>query len=1087
MCLKLFKKGGKLFLTLCFLSLCLIQTTALYAQDKTTSGFTIKMTQASLIEVFEYIKSHSDFAFIYGEPIKNSPVKKNVNLKGKTIDEVLDALSTLYGVTYQKTGHTISVKEEVKKRETLRGVIRDEHNLTVPGATIVLKGTSEGTTSDLDGVFTIQAIPNQDQLEINFMGYKPQLVTANTTMEIQLKVDQTSLDEIVVIGYGTAKRSDLTGAVSTVKEKELTSYTVTDPLQALQGRVAGVSVSQNTGEPSGDYSIRIRGVNSILGGNSPLIIVDGIPQNSSSIGSYDIESMEILKDASATAIYGSRGANGVILITTKKGKSGETVVNYNFDYGIQKQIKKLDLMNEREWASFYNEYLVNAKILEQAPFSKADLDKMGKGTDWQDLMFKSAPISSHNLNLSGSKEKLHYYVSGTLLKRDGIVPNSSFDKKNVRTNLSMPVKNWLDINLQMGYSALVGFNQSQGGGAAGSSLMSAIYAASPHFYPYDENGDYKELRTWFPWSSHELRNPMNIVNESKYKTDNRLSNINSSFVLKPLPGLTLKTIFGYENSDSRYESYTTQKYIYSSNSASLSATRSETAINENILNYKVTVADKHHIDVMGAYTNQSYKMKYLQASGNTFLSDISEVYDLGSAEIMNSPNSSFTKWVLQSYLGRLNYNFDEKYYLTASIRADGSSRYTKGNQWGYFPSVAVAWRASNEKFLMPILEQLRISDLKLRSSYGVTGSTAINPYATQNILTTGKTATENGNYSYYAPGTVYPGNLKWETTTQWDFGLDLAFLNNRINFSIDIYRKLTEDMLNRVFLPSSSGYKNTIRNIGSMSNRGIELMLDATIVDQEDFGITAQVNFARNVNKIEKLANGDDIFGSTHTGYASGTTTILREGQPLGAFYLYKDEGLDEEGRLKYKDFNGDGTYSDNEDRYLAGSPFPDFTYGLNTNIRYKDFELSMFWQGSKGNKVYNISEMRNYSYSQGMNIEKGVYYNSWREGQDNSNAYYPRIERVGVLRHSDRFLEDASYLRLKNIALTYNLPVHKMSKAFFTSLSVYVSAQNILTFTKYKGVDPEVNSKNSDIDSAIDHFTYPNTKSFTFGLKAQF
>lgn len=1087
MCLKLFKKGRKLFLTLCFVALCFVPSAALYAQDKTNSDFTIKMNQASLIEVFDFIKSHSDFTFIYGEQVKNSPLKKNVNLKGKTIEEILDSLSTLYGVTYQKTGHTISVKEEVKKRETLRGVIRDENNLTIPGATIVLKGTTVGTTSDLDGAFTIQAIPHQDQLEIHFIGYKPQVVTATATMNIQLKVDQTSLDEIVVIGYGTAKRSDLTGAVATVKDKELTSYTVTDPLQALQGRVAGVSVSQNTGEPSGDYSIRIRGVNSILGGNSPLIIVDGIPQNSSSIGSYDIESMEILKDASATAIYGSRGANGVILITTKKGKSGETVVNYNFDYGIQKQIKKLDLMNEREWASFYNEYLVNAKILEQAPFSAEELDQMGKGTDWQDLMFKSAPISSHNLNLSGSKEKLHYYVSGTLLKREGIIPNSSFDKKNVRTNLSMPVKNWLDVNLQMGYSALVGFNQSQGGGAAGSSLMSAIYAASPHFYPYDENGDYKELRTWFPWSSHELRNPMNIVNESKYKTDNRLSNINSSFVLKPLPGLTFKTIFGYENSDSRYESYTTQKYIYSSNSASLNAIRSETAINENILNYKMTVADKHHIDVMGAYTNQSYKMKYLQASGNTFLSDISEVYDLGSAEIMNSPNSSFTKWVLQSYLGRLNYNFDEKYYLTASIRADGSSRYTKGNQWGYFPSVALAWRASNEKFLVPILAQLSISDLKLRSSYGVTGSTAINPYATQNILTTGKTATENGNYSFYAPGTVYPGNLKWETTTQWDFGLDLAFLNNRINLSVDVYRKLTEDMLNRVFLPSSSGYKNTIRNIGSMSNRGIEFMLDATIVDQEDFGITAQVNFARNVNKIEKLANGDDIFGSTHTGYASGTTTILREGQPLGAFYLYKDEGLDEEGRLQYKDFNGDGTFSDKEDRYLAGSPFPDFTYGLNTNIRYREFELSMFWQGSKGNKVYNISEMRNYSYSQGMNIEKGVYYNSWREGQDNSNAYYPRIEQVGVLRHSDRFLEDASYLRLKNIALTYNLPVHKMSKVIFTSLSVYVSAQNILTFTKYKGVDPEVNSKNSDIDSAIDHFTYPNTKSFTFGLKAQF
>ncbi|MGG5506143.1 MULTISPECIES: SusC/RagA family TonB-linked outer membrane protein [unclassified Myroides] len=1087
MYLKLSKEYRKLFLCLCFVSLCFLQPLEAVAQEKNKSEFTIQMNQASIIDVFDYIKAHSDFTFIYGDPIKSNAIKKNINLQNKSLDEVMRYLATTYAVSYHKLGNTISVKLEDRKPETVIGVIRDENNLTVPGATIVLKGTTQGTTSDLDGKFSLQAVPTVDQLEINFIGYKTQVVVAKKTMDIHLKVDQTSLDEIVVIGYGTTKRSDLTGAVATVKEKELTSYTVTDPLQALQGRVAGVSVSQNTGEPSGDYSIRIRGVNSILGGNTPLIIVDGIPQNSSSIGSYDIESMEILKDASATAIYGSRGANGVILITTKKGKSGETIVNYNFDYGIQKQIKKLDLMNEKEWANFYNEYLVNAKILEKAPFSEEDLARMGEGTDWQDLMFKSAPISSHNINLSGSKDKLHYYVSGTLLKREGIIPNSSFDKKNVRTNLSMPVKNWLDVNLQMGYSALVGFNQSQGGGAAGSSLMSAIYAASPHFYPYDENGNYKELRTWFPWSSHELRNPMNIVNESKYKTDNRLSNINSSIVLKPVEGLTFKTIFGYENSDSRYESYTTQKYIYSSNSAALNAVRSETAINENILTYKLKLADKHNFDIMGAYTNQSYKSKYLQASGNTFLSDISEVYDLGSAEIMNSPNSSFTKWVLQSYLGRLNYSFDEKYYLTASMRADGSSRYTKGNQWGYFPSVALAWRASNEKFLIPILEQMRISDLKIRSSYGVTGSTAINPYATQNILTTGKTATENGNYSYYAPGTVYPGNLKWETTTQWDLGLDLAFFNNRINFSLDIYRKLTEDMLNRVFLPSSSGYKNTIRNIGSMSNRGIEMMLDATIIDQEDFGLTAQVNFARNVNKIEKLANGDDIFGSTHTGYASGTTTILREGQPLGAFYLYKDEGLDEEGRLKYKDFNEDGAYTDNEDRYLAGSPFPDFTYGINTNLRYKDFELSMFWQGSKGNKVYNISEMRNYSYSQGMNVEKGVYYNSWREGQDNSNAHYPRIERVGVLRHSDRFLENGSYLRLKNIALTYNLPVHKMKRAIFSSFSIYVSAQNILTFTKYRGVDPEVNSKNSDIDSAIDHFTYPNTKSFTFGLKAQF
>ncbi|MDM1060694.1 TonB-dependent receptor [Myroides odoratimimus] len=1089
MYLKLFKGGKKLYtpLATALLFLQLLSMEGIYAQQKAVSPISIQINQASITDVFNSIKKQSNYTVIYSDQVTALSKKVDLNINAKDIQTVLDYLSKQYGITYQITGNTISVKLTEVKAQKIRGNVKDRQGLGVPGASIILKGTNHGVSTDLDGNFELDAVIGKDRLETSFIGYKTVETLAHSFMKIVMDEDQTSLDEIVVIGYGTQKRSDLTGAVSTVKSKDLTSYTVTDPIQALQGKVAGVSVSQNTGEPSGDFSIRIRGINSIMGGNSPLIIVDGIPQSSSTIGSYDIESMEILKDASATAIYGSRGANGVVLITTKRGKEGSAIVDYNYDYGSQRQIKKLDLMNEREWASFYNEYLVNSKILEKAPFSEEDLQKMGKGTDWQNLMFKPAPIQSHSLSISGSMNKLRYYVSGTMLNRSGIVPNSSFDKKNVRSSLDIPVKEWLDMSLQVGYTTLIGFNQSQGGGAAGSSLMSAIYAASPHFYPYEEDGSYKELRTWFPWSSHELRNPLNIVNESWYKTDNRLTNVNTSFLLKPLEGLTFKSIFGFENSDSRYESYLTENYLYSNNAAVLNARRGETYINENILNYNFNLNDLHRFDLMVAYTNQRYQSKLLEASGNTFLSDIAEVYDLGAAEIMNSPKSGFTKWVLQSYLARLNYSYNDKYYLTASIRADGSSRYSKGNQWGYFPSVALAWRVSNEEFLSEFLKRIAINDLKIRTSYGLTGSTAINPYATQNILQTGKTATGNGNYSYYAPGTVFPGDLKWETTKQWDFGLDVGLLNNRFTLTVDIYKKMTEDMLNRVFLPSSSGYKNTIRNIGSMSNKGVEITLGGSVVSTKDFEFSTQVNFSRNVNKIEKLANGDDLFGSTHTGYAAGTITILREGEALGSFYLYKDAGLDQDGKLSYVDINGDGAYTDKEDRYLAGSPFPDFTYGITTNFRYKDFELDMFWQGSKGNKVFNLSEMRNYSYSQGMNIEKSVYYNSWREGQDNSNALYPRIERVGTLRYSDRFLEDGSYFRLKNIALTYNLPVHKMAKKLFTKLSFYVSAQNILTFTKYSGVDPEVNSKKSDIDNAIDHFTYPNTKTISFGIKAQF
>lgn len=1054
----------------------------------------IEANQEMASEVIKQIEDQTDYLFVYNNNV-NLDNRVTVSAKGETVAEVLDRMFDGTGIVYAMEGNNILLMNRIvsdsqqtsqRKGKIISGTVVDASGIPIIGANVMVQGTTNGTITDVDGKFTLE-VEEGAVLQISYIGYKEQFVQIgkNPSIDVTLKEDSENLDEIVVIGYGTVKKKDLTGAVSSVKSEEITAFAVPNPIQALQGRVPGVAISQNTGDPAGDYSIRIRGVNSIKGDNSPLYIIDGIPSNTTSISTYDVESMEILKDASATAIYGSRGANGVVLITTKKGKSGKPTVSYDFEYGIQKQIKKLDLMNSQEWARFYNEYLVNSNTLENPAFSDSDIATMGEGTDWQGLVFQNAPTQNHNVSISGGTENIKYFVSASAMMRDGLIHNSSYDKYNIRSSLDLNVSSKFNVSLITGYSLINQMNQSDGGGNGGSSMIGATYSASPVFYPYNDDGSYKDLRSWYSWSSHEIKNPICMINESTYRTVTNLTNVNASLNYKPIKGLSLKATFGLESSDSRYDAYTTKKYIYQNNSASVNHKRSTTAINEDIVTYDFSIDDVHSFNLMGGFTYQQNVFKSLAASGNTFLSDVSLTNDLGSAGTVNTPTTSYSKWVLMSYLGRINYSFAGKYLLTASIRADGSSRYSEGSRWGYFPSGALAWRISEESFM----EQFeKISNLKLRLGYGQTGSTAIDPYMTQNLLVSGKTPTGSENNPYYAPGSNYPEDLKWETTSQWDAGLDLGLFDQRLRITADYYYKYTSDLLNTVTLPSSSGYSSTVRNIGSMSNQGVELLVEADVVQKKDFGFTIQFNIAHNKNRVEELANGDDIFGTTYSNYGSGSITIIREGEPMGAFYVYKDAGLDENGSLAYVDMNGDGQYTDQDDRYIAGSPYPDFTYGLNCGFRYKNWDFNFFLQGSQGNEVFNLSEMRNYSYSQGMNIEKDVYYQSWRPGQDNSNAHYPKIDQVGSLKYSDRFVENASYLRLKNICLAYNLPCDKWkTKNWLSAVRLYVSAQNWLTITGYKGVDPEVSSKASDVDNGIDHLSYPNSKTVSFGVNVKF
>ena len=989
--------------------------------------------------------------------------------------------ASLMGVASYASNSSAAIQQSEKRH--VSGTVTDESGLPVPGASVLVQSNlTIGTVTDADGTFEMMVPSNTKVLEVASLGYETALITLTnaSSYKVVLKEDSQMLQETVVVGYGTMKRRDLTGAVSHVKTEELTAYPVTDPVYALQGRVPGVVISQNTGSPEGDYSIRIRGVNSIQGGNDPLYIIDGIPSSTSAINTYDIESLEVLKDASATAIYGSRGANGVVLITTKKGKAGKAKVQYDVQTGMQYQIKKLDLMNAQEWARFYNTYLVNSNTLAEAPFSEADIAAMGEGTDWQKTVFKPAPTTNHSVSVSGGSENLRYFVSGTAMLKDGLVDNSYYNKYNLRSTIDADVNKYLSLTLNLGYTYIDMMNQTDSGGNGGSSLIAATFSAAPTFTVYDENGNYKDLRTWYSWSSHEIKNPILMANEATYQTGTDMTDANLSLKFKPVKGLTFTANFAGEIKNSKYQAYTTEKYIYATNSASIKDTRSSFLLNEDILNYNATVGD-HAFDVMGAFSYQQSVTKTLSASGSGYISDVTGTYDVGAATTPNTPSSSYTQWVLMSWLGRFNYIFKDKYMFTVSMRADGSSRYSAGQRWGFFPSGAVAWRISDEPWMKSVRQ---ISDLKLRAGYGVTGSSAISAYATQNLLNSDKGATGNGNFTSYAPGTKYPSSLKWETTAQYNVGVDLGLFDQKVKITADWYYKYTYNLLNTVSLPWSSGYVSSTENIGSMKNSGIELNVDYDIIRTHDWGLTAQFNIAHNDNRIVKLAGGDDVKGTSYSNYGGGPINILREGQPIGAFWLYDYTGINpESGKMEYRDINEDGSLSDDHDRIIAGSPFPLFTYGLNVGLRYKQFDFNFFLQGSQGNKVFNLSNMRNMSYGQGMNIEKRAWEQSWKEGADNTNATFPKITNTNSGKYSTRFLEDGSYLRLKNVTLAYNIPVKKV----FSGLRVFITAQNILTFTKYTGVDPEVSSKGGDINVGIDHLSYPNVKTASIGATVNF
>lgn len=959
-------------------------------------------------------------------------------------------------------------------RGTCRVKVVDELG-PLPGAAVLVKGTTNGQAVDNNGVCTISSVPDKAVLVISCLGYDDAEVIWNGKSDITVRMKSSSqlLDETIVVGYGTQRKKDLSGAIAQVKGDVINEYSTLSVANALQGRVAGVEISQLNGQPGAGMQVRIRGANSIKGSNDPLWIIDGFPGDINMINTSDIESVEILKDASATAIYGSRGANGVVIVTTKRAKQGDLHVEYNGSAGVQTLTKTLEMLSGDE----YMHYLNDKAAIQGNPavFTPEQIAANQWSTNWQDEITRPALLTDHSVSVSGGNDKMQSIVGASWFRQDGIVKRSGYQRASINAKLNYNISKYVSTNANIIYSYTVHDQMNSQGG--GTSAIVSSFKTSPLATPHYDDG------TWNDFVSQPAGglNPVAYLYEVSNRWRSNRIVANAGITIRPVSGLSIQLTGNVRNGLSRKDYFKTKKYPNSVGEASISFGDTMDLSGNGIITYDKSFG-KHNLNVMGGVTyEQDITKSTSTGTARGFLSDVVESFDLDAADTKGLPTSGYSDWKLLSFLGRLNYNYDNRYLLTVNFRADGSSRYSRGNKWGYFPSAAFAWRASQEDFLRNVDW---LSELKFRVGYGVTGSTAISPYSTQNTLESVNVVFDKQTTIGYAPKDTYLGDLRWETTAQLNTGFDLSVFHDRLRITADYYHKRTYDLLNDVEMPRSSGYTTALRNIGSIRNSGVELQVDARLIDRSvkwDLG----VNFSLNRSKILKLADGKDIFGSKISNtIISDQLNVMREGERMYLFYGYVEDGYDDKGQLTYKDLDEDGSIT-TKDKRVIGDPNPDFLLNFNTSVSWKGFTLSAFFQGSFGGDLYSLTMATiAYDYANNGNVLKDVYYNHWTP--DRTDAKYPNLISNLNLKLSDRFVYDATYLRLKNVELSYAIPC---KGSFLKKAKVYVSGQNLVTFTSYPLWNPDVNAKGggASLTQGVDDSCYPIARTLTLGCRLTF
>ncbi|GAB2792614.1 TonB-dependent receptor [Rhabdobacter roseus] len=1044
----------------------------------------------------------------------------------------------------------LSVGElSAQTKSTVSGrVTSEEDGGALIGATITEKGTTNGTTTDVNGNFRLDVASN-GTLVFSFIGYDAQEIRVEnrTTLNVILKADQQQLQDVVVVGYGTQRKKDVTGSIVNLTTKDLVPIPSANSFdQMMQGKVAGVQITQTSGAPGGNVNVLIRGVNSITGGNQPLYVVDGYAIGSGgggsdltnySSGSYstsgivnssgvnrvnplstinpaDIESIQVLKDASATAIYGSRGANGVVIINTKRGRQGRSSINFEHSTGIQEVAKKLDLMTPRQYAQFVADGRDNAWVFAGGNASDPNsvrstatqvkpefrnLDQFaneGYGTDWQDVIFRKAVIQNYQLSAMGNKGDMNYFVSGGFLDQDGIIIGSTFKKFNLRTNLDVNLTPRLKLGASVAGTHSYGDFARAEGHLQHRGLLSAAVASDPTIPIYDANGNY--YSEFSSPTGIPVEHVLLIADEFSDKRKNSNVFMNNYVEYEIANGLVLKSSVGVN-----YNSNQTR--LWKSSRIGIATSRTGAAIagvtkinslnwlNENTLNYRRRVNEKHDFDALVGFTAQKNTDDILQAGASDFPTD--DVPYL-AAGVVSTGTDYMSEWSMLSWLARINYSFGDKYLLTATIRRDGSSRFGAQNKWGTFPSLSAAYRVSEENFMKGISA---VSDLKIRASYGISGNNLIGNYASQGLLGIARTVVNGQVVSGITPSSLANDQLNWEKSFQTNLGLDLALFQNRVSLTVDAYRTHKKDLLLTVTLPAASGFSTSLQNIGELENKGLEFTLNTENIAKGSFRWSTDANLSFNRNKVLAL-NAENARINT------SDYQVAQVGYPISSFRLLNILGVfqtQEEiranpiqhprvqpGDYRFQDADGNGTITQ-ADRTIVGNPWPKFTWGMGNRFSFKNLTLSVNIYGSQGNDMYFQGGEVSLNGA-GVQNQLAMVADRWRSPEEPGAGVISRAIRndyaFGFSAGTTKYLFDGSFVRIRNVNLSYAFPRTVTDKLKLQGLAVYADGTNLFTFTKYPGYDPEGSTGGDNIGrTGVDFFAYPNPRTYTAGLRVTF
>lgn len=1036
--------------------------------------------------------------------IETLTLKPLKNLPGQAA--ILLLLAAAPAATFAAAPNATATRQ--KQDRTVSGVVKDQKGEPIPGINILIKNSVTGTSTDSQGKYSIKA-DGEAILVFSGIGFVTREVAVNnqSSVDISLQEDTRQLNELVVVGYGTQKKSDLTGSVSSISEAQFKKTPVASLDNGLRGRAAGVQVTSTSNQPGGATSIRIRGSNSVNTGSEPLYVIDGFPvfnDNAATAGGAtvgpklnalslinpnDIVSIEVLKDASAAAIYGARGANGVVLVTTKKGQEGRMKIDINAYYGVQQVSKKLPLLNATEYAQLVND--ANGKEI----YTQEQIASFGKGTDWQDEIFRSAPVQNYQVTASGGDAKTKYSLSLNYFDQAGIIINSDFKRYSGRFNFEKQATSRLSLGANLSI-ANTNANQalsSTGGGEGTQGVIVSALDFNPILKPRNADGTYVlENDRGIP-----IGNPVATALEltNKSATTRFLGNVFAAY--KIIDGLEFRTSIGADIT-STGEKYYAPRTILAGSAAQgigrVSTSNGTSWLNENTLTFNKTFG-RHAITALAGFSAQKYTRNLLTSSASGFVNDLLGADNLESGAIIRTPVTNTNDWSLISYIGRINYGFNDKYLLTLTGRADGSSKFGNNNKYGFFPSGSVAWKLSEEEFIKDINA---INELKLRLSYGRIGNQEINSYQSLAGLTGASYIIGDKVVKGFAPNNIPNPNLKWETTTQTDLGVDLGLFRNRLNLTFDAYYKKTTDMLLNINVPWSTGFASALQNIGSIENKGIELGIQAVVLDK-DLKWNINFNVAANKNKVLDLGPVSQILTGEINGYLKiSDPVVIVPGQPLNSFYGYVSDGIFQTGDdiaggaqktavpgdRKYKDLNGDGVL-DAKDRTFIGNAQPKFFGGFTNDFSYKGFDLSASFNYVVGNKILN-STRADLDLPTGQKNSSARVKDRWTP--TNPSNTIPRATLNRAFLFSDAQIEDGSFLRLGSLSLGYNFPSSWVSKAGISNAKLYVSAQNLFVITKYTGFDPETNqSGQNNILRGIDSDSYPNSRSFLVGVNLSF